>query len=134
MGIIIKVIIMRASAVIATFFLLFACSQANVVHQQCPIQGARVIQRLAKAQLENVNLRKAAGETLNPQDLGLPRSTDDCDWMSGLTCAEDIGWAVFECATSINIIQCVEDIIGAGHDCWACVCWVVESLLGDGYC
>ena len=81
---------------------------------------------------------KFLGEEVSAASLGLPPSTDDCNWQTGLTCVTDIGLAVWECssviANPLEIISCVEDAIGAGHDCWPCICWVVESLLGDGYC
>eukprot|EP00091_Calanus_sinicus_P016894 TRINITY_DN36530_c0_g1_i1.p1 TRINITY_DN36530_c0_g1~~TRINITY_DN36530_c0_g1_i1.p1 ORF type:complete len:159 (+),score=63.08 TRINITY_DN36530_c0_g1_i1:71-478(+) len=116
-----------------------ACVQGNALqNQKCPIQGAELVQRLARLQIENINLKRAAGEEVSAASLGLPPSTDDCDWGTGLTCVTDIGWAVWECssviANPLEIVSCVEDVIGAGHDCWACICWVVESLLGDGYC
>merc|ERR1711862_249234 len=106
----------------------------NVVpRDQCPLQG-NLLGRLAGLQLENINLKTAAGEPVT----GLPRTTDECDWTSGLACAGDIGSAVLDCAgifvNPLEIVQCVQDAIGAGHDCWPCVCWVIEWVLGDGYC
>ena len=75
---------------------------------------------------------------LGEEVTGLPRTTDECDWTSGLACAGDIGSAVLDCAgifvNPLEIVQCVQDAIGAGHDCWPCVCWVIEWVLGDGYC
>merc|ERR1712098_797086 len=55
-----------------------------------------------------------------------------------LSCATSIGWAVWDCvglvANPAEIMSCVEDVIGAGDSCWPCICWVIEWLLGDGYC
>merc|ERR1739838_81733 len=101
---------------------VLACVQGNAIGQQkCPVQGAEVFQRLARLQLENINLRKAAGEEVTPASLGLPASTDECDWTSGLSCAADIGWAVWDCssviANPLEIVACVQDVIGAGDDC-----------------
>merc|ERR1712128_16297 len=76
-----------------------ACAQGNAVpRQQCPVQGADLLQRLAGVQLENINLKKAAGEEVTAESLGLPRTTDDCGWDTGLACAGDIGSAVLDCA------------------------------------
>merc|ERR1719477_92285 len=88
----------------------------NVVpRDQCPLQG-NLLERLAGLQLENINLKTAAGEAVT----GLPRTTDECDWTSGLACAGDIGSAVLDCAgifvNPLEIVQCVQDAIGAGHD------------------
>jgi len=111
-----------------------AVAAGNVVpRDQCPLQG-NLLQRLAAQQLENINLKTAAGEPVT----GLPLSTDECDWTTGLSCAGDIGSAVLDCAgifvNPLEIVQCVQDAIGAGHDCWPCICWVIEWVLGDGYC
>merc|ERR1719186_1461375 len=82
---------------------VLACVQGNAISQQkCPVQGAEVFQRLARLQLENINLRKAAGEEVTPASLGLPASTEECDWTSGLSCAADIGWAVWDCSSAGN--------------------------------
>merc|ERR1711892_21359 len=122
-----------------SFLAVLACAQGNAVsRQQCPVQGADLLQRLAGVQLENINLKKAAGEEVSAEFLGLPRTTDDCGWDTGLACAGDIGSAVLDCAgifvNPLEIVSCVQDAIGAGHDCWPCICWVIEWVLGDGYC
>merc|ERR1719186_800902 len=71
---------------------VLACVQGNAISQQkCPVQGAEVFQRLARLQLENINLRKDAGEEVTPASLGLPGSTEECDWTSGLSGAADAG-------------------------------------------
>ena len=79
-----------------------------------------------------------SGEEVTAESLGLPRTTDDCGWDTGLACAGDIGSAVLDCAgifvNPLEIVSCVQDAIGAGHDCWPCICWVIEWVLGDGYC
>jgi hypothetical protein len=44
-----------------------------------------------------------------------------------LYCAGEIAIAVADCV-GFDIVACVEDIIGAEHDCFGCICWVVEYL------
>merc|ERR1719184_42777 len=96
-----------------------AVAAANVVpRDQCPLQG-NLLQRLAAQQLENINLKTAAGEPVT----GLPLSTDECDWTSGLSCAGDIGSAVLDCPSLLmNVtgpLDCpVLEILGQ-------LCWTV---------
>merc|ERR1711981_661820 len=118
-----------------------ALAHGHAVHQdQCRAQGSELVKRVATLAQQNINLRRAAGEELTPESLGLPRSTDDGDWVTGdcTSCIGDIGNAVWDCAGVVfhpeQMIQCVEDEIGVNHDCMDCVCWVIESLLGEGYC
>merc|ERR1712179_126918 len=109
-----------------------AAADGNVVPvDQDPLQGTLLV-RLDGLQLENINLKKVAGEPV----IGLPRTTDNCDETSGLACFEDIGEVVIECTWTNfeEIVSCVQDAIGEDHECWPCVCWLIEYMLGDGYC
>jgi hypothetical protein len=49
----------------------------------------------------------------------------DCLW-----CVARISWAVLRCApeveTEIGFITCVVQLIGAGHKCLPCVCYVAD--------
>ena len=70
---------------------------------------------------------------------GLLESSAECDSLSkGLICFGSIVSSVPKCAEVLvnpaEIVNCVETAIGAGNSCFPCVCYVVEHILGDGYC
>merc|ERR1712058_197601 len=92
---------------------VFAASQANDV---CKAN----FQNLADLKMETLKMRLRNGESVESVIASLPPSTEDCSWATGLSCA--------------TIIGCVQEAIGAGDSCWPCICWVIEWLLGDGYC
>merc|ERR1711887_259294 len=122
------------TTLVVTTLLLLVSTQSSLGLQDCTDQRNELLHRLARLTLENNNLKTAAGLDLP----ALPRSTEECDWDTGLACAGDIGQAVLDCAAiaanPLEVISCVEDIVGAGSDCWPCICWVIEWVLGDGYC
>merc|ERR1711892_54557 len=114
---------------------VLACAQGNAMgRQQCPVQGANLLQRLSGLQLESINLKKAAGEEVTAESLGLPRTQNECILDTGLACAAEIGSAVLDCyeifVNPLEIMSCVQDAIGAEDDYWPCICWVIEYILG----
>merc|ERR1711915_263667 len=112
--------------------LLFAVSQANDAMVKANLH------KITDMKMENLKLRLRNGAKMEDIIAEPPASTEDCGWATGLSCATSIGWAVWDCvglvANPAEIMSCVEDVIGAGDSCWPCICWVIEWLLGDGYC
>merc|ERR1711890_130200 len=51
-----------------------------------------------------------------------------CEEGEGFTCIGEISSAVFTCATSPNILTCIQGIIDSASDCYDCICWVVSYL------
>merc|ERR1712183_299142 len=105
--------VIMTTLVVATLLLLVS-TQSTLGLQDCTDQRNELLHRLAMLTVENNNLKTAAGLDLPD----LPRSTEECDWDTGLACAGDIGQAVLDCAAiaanPLEGISCVEDIVGAG--------------------
>merc|ERR1711963_49382 len=59
----------------------------------------------------------------------------ECVEGAGIACVVEIGATAtqcwFEVGLVVGIIDCIVNIIGAGSDCYPCVCWVIESLWGE---
>jgi len=74
--------------------------------------------------INNANFTSLEMEKIFGQEF---QSRGRCNWFSGMKCASSIGWAVPSCVTTVNIVNCVRKLIGAGNTCVDCVCWVVEK-------
>merc|ERR1711982_110231 len=50
-----------------------------------------------------------------------------CGTMEILGCATEVGGAFLDCSSVVNIVSCIQDILGASN-CVNCVCDVLEYL------
>ena len=59
----------------------------------------------------------------------------DCPNGQGFACSIEIAEVAARCYAEVGavvgIIDCITQILGAGHDCIGCICWVIESIFGD---
>merc|ERR1712018_187397 len=60
---------------------------------------------------------------------------EECAEGDGINCVIEIGVTATECwfevGLVVGIIDCIVSVIGAGSDCYPCICWVIESLYGE---
>ena len=59
-------------------------------------------------------------------------AADYCDWGIALECVTKLTQPILHCTSTVanpmNVVTCVKALIGAGHTCDKCLCYVIRKV------
>merc|ERR1711997_100846 len=104
--------------IMKTFLLLLcvvAAVSANAVGETCK-----------NSKIENL-LLKTALKNLNNNDV----QTRECS--NGFWCVAELAGTIAACIAAgltagLEMVGCISAAIGTGHDCYDCICWVLQYM------
>merc|ERR1740122_470938 len=85
-------------------------------------KSLQLLENMSKAQLTDQQVENIFGV----------ESRGSCNALSGFKCVSQLSKSILKCVPKVSsgfgIVSCVKDLIGAGHKCVGCICWVVAKV------